>query len=300
MIEESTALSQVSYQAHRGSVDEAPENTLAAYRFAWQFAGAIPETDVRTTADGALICLHDATLGRTTDAPSPIRARPINTLTLADVRQWDAGVRFGPQYAGQRVPTLDELLVEMTRDPARRLYLEVKDVDLAHLAAKLDEYSVRQRVIFISGYAETLRQIQQVFPNAPAMTWIGGTPEQIRTRFTQMLDAGLDNITQLQLHLHLQQTEPQIESRTVYALDDQFLAAARESLLARGVELQLRPMQLTADGMARLLRLGVRWYVTDGPRAFDAMLAQARAWASGGSEEDREGGLQRGIDLSHN
>ncbi|NJN83397.1 MAG: hypothetical protein HC802_14675 [Caldilineaceae bacterium] len=53
----------VFFQAHRGSVDEAPENTLSAFRHAWRFPGSIPETDIRTTADGALICLHDANAG---------------------------------------------------------------------------------------------------------------------------------------------------------------------------------------------------------------------------------------------
>ncbi len=53
---------EIYFQAHRVTIVEAPENTLPAYRHAWRIFGAIPEVDVRTTADGVLVCLHDATL----------------------------------------------------------------------------------------------------------------------------------------------------------------------------------------------------------------------------------------------
>ena len=80
----------VHFQAHRGGMREAPENTLAAYRYAWALGG-IPEVDVCTTKDGVIICLHDATLARTTNAPADVKDVPVSELTFEDVRTWDAG-----------------------------------------------------------------------------------------------------------------------------------------------------------------------------------------------------------------
>lgn len=62
------------------------------------------EADVRRTADGVLVLLHDETLDRTTTGTGPVAAR-----SLADLRRLDAGCWFSPDHAGERVPTLDEL-----------------------------------------------------------------------------------------------------------------------------------------------------------------------------------------------
>jgi glycerophosphoryl diester phosphodiesterase len=266
------AADEVYYQAHRGSVDEAPENTLAAYRHAWRFPGAIPEIDVRTTADGALVCLHDATLARTTNAPPEVRDRPVAELTFAEVRRWDAGIRFGPQFAGERVPSLDELLAEVAGAAERRLYVEPKSVDLLDLRRKLDDYAVTERVIFVSGQRETLVAIQELFPGAPAMTWAGGTPDAIRQKVAHWRETGLAGLRQLQLHLPVEIGAPGIH----YALDDAFLVETMAWLRAKNVDLQLRPFALDAPTMQRLLRLGVRWFVTDAPEAFWRILHTLR------------------------
>ncbi|HXF63056.1 MAG TPA: DUF952 domain-containing protein [Caldilineaceae bacterium] len=263
----------VFFQAHRGSVDEAPENTLAAFRHAWRFPGAIPETDVRTTVDGALVCLHDATLARTTDAPAAVRDRPVAELTLDEVRRWDAGGRFGPAFRGQPAPTLDELLAEMASVPDRWLYVEPKAVELAALRKKLDEYGVTARVILVSGYPAMLAALRRVFPGAPTMTWISGPPEAIREQLARWRRAGLDGLRQLQVHLTVETGPPEIR----YSFDDDFLAATREWLAGEGVDLQLRPFALDAAALKRLLGLGVRWFVSDAPAHFSRVLAEARA-----------------------
>lgn len=261
----------VRYQAHRGAVDEAPENTMPAFRHAWRYPGAIPETDVRVTADGVLVCVHDATLARTTDAPPAVASRPLAEMTLAEVQSVDAGVRFGKAFRGERVPTLDELLAEMAKEPHRQLFVEPKAVELPVLRAKLEEYGVTGRVLFVSGYAEVLADLQRVFPGAPAMTWVGGPAELIRERVGRWLEAGAQDVSILQLHLQVVEPGPD----PVYALDDEYLAQAQRRLADVGVELQLRPFVVTADALRRFLQLGVRWYVTDGPAAFWRELATA-------------------------
>jgi glycerophosphoryl diester phosphodiesterase len=90
---------------HRGARASAPENTLASIRQAHREGAAWVEFDVKLTADGRAILMHDETLDRTTTGRGPV-AR----ATLAEIRALDAGVRFSAQFAGERVPTLEEAL----------------------------------------------------------------------------------------------------------------------------------------------------------------------------------------------
>lgn len=90
---------------HMGSCADRPGNTLAGVRRAAEAGADAAEVDVRTTKDGVLICLHDDTVDRTTDGTGKVAG-----LTLAEVKQLDAGVKFSPKFKGERVPTLREVL----------------------------------------------------------------------------------------------------------------------------------------------------------------------------------------------
>lgn len=106
--------------AHRGASGEAPENTLAAYRLAAQQGASFIETDLQQTRDGRVVALHDSRLDRTTDGRGPL-----SRATLEDVRRLDAGSWFGPAWAGERVPTLEEILA-LARELDVVFYLELK------------------------------------------------------------------------------------------------------------------------------------------------------------------------------
>ncbi|MEV5825306.1 glycerophosphodiester phosphodiesterase family protein [Spirillospora sp. NPDC052242] len=98
---------------HRGSPGQAPEETLASYRNALREGTDVLEGDVQLTADRELVLLHDDTLVRTTDVEEvyPDRAPwKVGQFTLAEIKRLDAGSWFDPRYAGQRVPTVRELL----------------------------------------------------------------------------------------------------------------------------------------------------------------------------------------------
>ena len=90
---------------HRGAAAYAPENTLAGFRAAKALGCAWVEFDVRLAADGALVVCHDDSVARTTGT----RGR-VSTMRLAALRALDAGSWFGPGFAGERLPTLDEAL----------------------------------------------------------------------------------------------------------------------------------------------------------------------------------------------
>lgn len=90
---------------HMGSCADRPGNTLVGVRRAIEAGAHVTEVDVRTTKDGVLVCLHDAEVDRTTDGKGKVA-----DLTLADVKKLEAGVRFDARFAGERVPTLREVL----------------------------------------------------------------------------------------------------------------------------------------------------------------------------------------------
>jgi len=88
---------------HRGAAGCAPENTLAGLRKAKELGCRWAEFDVRLTADGQLILLHDERLDRTTNGRGKAAL-----MSLTTVRRYDAGCRFGDAFRGERVPTLAE------------------------------------------------------------------------------------------------------------------------------------------------------------------------------------------------
>ena len=106
--------------AHRGASRYAPENTLAAVRLALEHGAPAVECDLQRTKDGHLVIIHDQTVDRTTDGRGPVGAQ-----TFADLRRLDAGRWFAPEFAGERIPLLDELL-DVIRGRAL-LQLEIKN-----------------------------------------------------------------------------------------------------------------------------------------------------------------------------
>lgn len=90
---------------HRGAMGHAPENTLASFKLAHEMGVEAVELDVHLSADGVLVVHHDETLDRTTDGTGEIAA-----MTIAQLRQLDAGSKFSKDFAGERIPTLEEVL----------------------------------------------------------------------------------------------------------------------------------------------------------------------------------------------
>lgn len=98
--------------AHRGNSSDAPENTLPAFASALQLGVQAIELDFQQTNDGELVVFHDDTLCRTTNATWVWKQaqRKVADVTLAELRQLDAGSWFSPAFLATRIPTLDEAL----------------------------------------------------------------------------------------------------------------------------------------------------------------------------------------------
>jgi glycerophosphoryl diester phosphodiesterase len=129
---------------HRGAMGHAPENTMASFRLAHELGVEAVELDVHLSADGVLVVHHDETLDRTTDGTGELAA-----LTLAQLQQLDAGRWFSPEFGGERIPTLEEVLlwargvslpvvVEFKRNPNVRAIVEAAVTLVDRLGAAED------------------------------------------------------------------------------------------------------------------------------------------------------------------
>ena len=95
-------------QAHRGASAIAPENTIAAFRAAAEQGAKWVELDVALSADGELIVIHDDSVDRTSSGTGNL-----GTLTAAEIAILDGGAWFAPRFAGERIPTLSEVITAL-------------------------------------------------------------------------------------------------------------------------------------------------------------------------------------------
>jgi len=160
---------QIAVIAHRGEHRAHPENTLPAFQAAIDAGADFFELDVRTTADGRLVLMHDATVDRTTDGHGPVRS-----LTFDQIRALDAGAKFSPQFAGTRVPSFDEALA--LAHGKIGVYVDSKDIAPADLVAALAKADMLNHVmshVVIYGGAGFLKKVQALSPSLKVMPEAG-------------------------------------------------------------------------------------------------------------------------------
>ena len=113
---------KITLCGHRGWRAKYPENTMRGFREVLKLDIDAIEMDVHMTKDYEIVICHDADLSRTTDSTGKI-----HELTLEEVRKADAGIRFGEEFRGEKVPTFNEFLELMASRPDLHLLLELKD-----------------------------------------------------------------------------------------------------------------------------------------------------------------------------
>ena len=154
---------RVQVLAHRGASAYAPENTLAAFRKATEQRADWLELDVQQTRDGRLVVFHDLRVERTTNGSGALR-----DLTLEEVRKLDAGSWFGEDFAGEIVPTFEEV-VAFAREAGVRIFPEVKDARFypgieERLVATLRAYEYEDSTIVQSFDPASLEKVRQLSP----------------------------------------------------------------------------------------------------------------------------------------
>lgn len=149
---------------HRGAAGYAPENTMVAFERGLSLRADAIELDVHPTKDGHLVVIHDPTLERTTNGTGFVCQH-----TLDQLRKLDAGSWFGPSFAGERIPTLRDVLawargrtkvvIEIKQGPI--FYPHVEEM----IVAELDHAGMRSDVLMISFDHHSVRRIKELAPD---------------------------------------------------------------------------------------------------------------------------------------
>ncbi|KEA04452.1 phosphodiesterase (plasmid) [Agrobacterium fabrum] len=155
---------------HRGHSTGAPENTLAAFRKAFEYAGpkVTCETDLSITADGELILMHDKTVDRTTNGRGIAQK-----MTYSEISKLDAGSWFSDEFAGEHVPRLRDAL-QLARELGIIYQLELKiydrnDVFFPKLRSLIDELSCADLLQFSSFDYVQLKAVKAAIPEVPTV-----------------------------------------------------------------------------------------------------------------------------------
>lgn len=150
---------------HRGDKEGAPENTLPAMQLAIDSDAEFIETDVQLSSDGVPVLMHDWTIDRTTNGTGAVWAHSYSELAALDAGGW-----YSHEFAGTRVPTLEQLL-EIFRPSAKRAIIELKGSWTAEQArivtSLLFAYGVQDRVVFASFDLMTLKALATLATGVP-------------------------------------------------------------------------------------------------------------------------------------
>ena len=152
--------------AHRGASAHAPENTLGAFELALaQNADAI-ELDVKLSADGQAVVIHDPTVDRTTSGHGRVK-----DLSLAQLRSLDAGSFFSEKYKGEKIPTLEEVFETV----GKRTFINVeltnyntpRDQLVETVCMLVKKFSLQKHILFSSFFASNLSRARAYLPGVP-------------------------------------------------------------------------------------------------------------------------------------
>ncbi|WKA51590.1 glycerophosphodiester phosphodiesterase family protein [Planococcus liqunii] len=226
--------------AHRGASGHAPENTMGAFQKGFEMKADYIEIDVQMTKDGELVVIHDTTVDRTTNGTGKV-----GSLTFEEIRQLDAGSWFSESYAGEKVPTFEEvidafrgkvgILIELK---APELYpgMEKKIADA--LMERNMHLSNNGKVILQSFNHESMKKSKELLPNLPHGVLVG---------------AGWKNVTEEQLAQFA--TYADYFNPTMSIVTDELVSDVHEAEMkiypytSRTQEQALRLFDLNVDGI---------------------------------------------------
>jgi glycerophosphoryl diester phosphodiesterase len=151
--------------AHRGYSFAAPENTVAAFELAWKVAADAVEIDIYLTADNHIVVHHCATTGRTCVGGD----LKVSESTLEELRKLDAGQAKGAQWAGEKIPTLEETFAVVP--DGKRLLVEIKcHSEIVPEFMRIFKASglKDEQVAIISFHDDVIKTIKEVHPSFEA------------------------------------------------------------------------------------------------------------------------------------
>lgn len=237
--------------SHRGFAPLGEENTLKAFRAAYELGFRYLETDVHTSSDGELIVFHDETLHRLTGATGSIADR-----TSVEIRAL--------RVAGEPIPTFEELLLEF---PQAHFNVDVKDEPGAQrLASLIERHGAHDRVLVASFRGRRRDRVQRLVsrPVATSPGILGGAAAALLGKLVRLPQAGLGSFAALQVP----------ESRGHFpVVTNAFVRHAHEA----GIQVHVWVVN-DATSMHRLLDLGVDGLMSDRADILAAVMSERGHW----------------------
>lgn len=179
-----------SVYGHRGAASEAPENTIPSFKLAEKLGVYGVEMDLHTSSDNKLIVMHDEALDRTTNGKGPVHSH-----TLDKIKKLDAGFKFGREWLGTKVPTLEEVFDNLGRV---HYYLEIKQSYKVYPGIEekvldtVDRYGLKNSVQIISFDFDSLKRVREMDNNIKTgllfvgkAEWFIGIAHELKVDFLQ-------------------------------------------------------------------------------------------------------------------
>ena len=161
-----TTLPQPIIFAHRGASAHAPENTLAAFELALAQGADGIELDVKLSADGHVVVIHDPTTDRTTGARGQVK-----DLSLAELRGLNAGSFYSANFSAEKIPMLEEVFEAFGKKIFINVELTNYNTPRDHLVESVcmlvKKFNVQKHVMFSSFYASNLSKARSYLPEVP-------------------------------------------------------------------------------------------------------------------------------------
>ena len=170
---------------HRGAAALAPENTRESFEYALSLGVDAIETDIRATSDGELILIHDKHLDRTTNGQGLVKETPWSVI-----RTLDAGLWFGEEYRGAKIPLLQEMLEHYGNKT--HLVLEIKQSGIElEVLEMVSQLSLLDAVTFTSFNFNALEKMKIQSPTA-MVGWL--TSDSSQENISKTVQAGFQQI----------------------------------------------------------------------------------------------------------
>jgi hypothetical protein len=198
-----------------------------------------------------------------------MKEKGVKDVTFAQLQKLDVGSYAGEKFKGRHVSRMSDVFALMTGQPQRRLYLDIKNVDLKELEREVKAAKVESQVILASTkYKEIIRPWKKLVPQSATLYWMGGTDAELNKRFAELRATDFADVTQLQIHTHLVGDVKDVKRDSVnpFAESDAFLIEKGKEIRTHGILYQTLPYGgSTKEVYWKLLDLGLMSFATDHP-----------------------------------
>lgn len=186
---------------HRGTRVGAPEQTMAAFKYAADHGANFVEVDVRWTSDGSKRLMHDSTMDRTTNCTGSLE-----THTTAQVRACDAGTWYSSAFTGQKIPNLTDVLT-YSKSRGMGVVVELKaynnsfpDWQAKHTIAEIYKWGMQDKV-YISSFSVPILQKVKALDTSKRLRYIVAAPSSTTYTAAKIRSFGFSNVSTLRTDL---------------------------------------------------------------------------------------------------